>query len=316
MRPRPDYELPAERRRDLRRAIRLEWATLGFMSTIVAVIYLAMGSSQAMKAAWIEDLLSFVPAIAFLVSTRVRERSANREFPYGFHRSVSIAFLAGSVALTLFGGYILIDSLIGLARTERPSLGLSVVGGVELWSGWTMIAALTYSAIPPMVLGRMKLPLARRLHDKTLKADSDMNRADWMTAGAGIVGILGVGAGWWWADSAAGAVISLNIVNDGVQNLGRVVKDLMDQRPTTVEGETSSIVQDVHAALLALPWVAAAEVRLREEGHVFAGELFVRPGDGRLDAGRVAEAAEIARGIDWRVHDVVVTLLPADGGEG
>jgi len=83
VRPRPVYDLPRELEPLYRKAKRLEWATLFFMTTIVIVIYLAMGSSQAMKAAWIEDLLSFVPAIAFLVSGRFKDRRANEEFPYG-----------------------------------------------------------------------------------------------------------------------------------------------------------------------------------------------------------------------------------------
>lgn len=178
MRARPEYDLPAELEPVEARAKRLEWATIFLMLTIVVVIYFTMGSSQAMKAAWIEDMLSFVPPIAFLVSARWKDRPADEGFPYGYHRSVSIAFLAGAVALTIFGVFILNDSILGLVRQEHPTIGTSVVFGHQLWAGWLMIAVLAYSAIPSLVLGHMKLEPARALHDKTLKADSDMNRAD------------------------------------------------------------------------------------------------------------------------------------------
>jgi hypothetical protein len=47
-----------------------------------------------------------------------------------------------------------------------------------VWLGWLMIAALAWSAIPSVVLGRAKLPLAAELHDKVLYADAKMNRAN------------------------------------------------------------------------------------------------------------------------------------------
>ena len=305
MRTRPDFDLPEELEPVYRRAKRLEWATLFFMTTIVIVIYLAMGSSQAMKAAWIEDMLSFVPAIAFLIAGRYAHRRANEEFPYGYHSSVSIAFLAGSVALTIFGLFILIDSAIGLIRQEHVSIGGMVIFGRPIWGGWVMIAALVYSAIPPLILGHMKQKPARLLHDKTLMADSDMNRADWLTAGAGIAGILGIGVGWWWADSVAAGIISLDILHDGLKNLKQCVADLVDQQPREVDGERSDVPERVLEALRALPWVVDADLRMREEGHVFAGEVFVTVTDTDDMPAKLQEARQTAHDVDWRVRDLV-----------
>lgn len=308
MRPRRDFDLPAELEPVLRKAKRLEWATLFFMTTIVVVIYLAMGSSQAMKAAWIEDILSFVPAIAFLVSARFVHRPANEEFPYGYHSAVSIAFLAGSVALTIFGLFIFIDSALGLIRQEHVSIGGMVVFGRPVWGGWVMIAALVYSAIPPLILGHMKQEPARQLHDKTLMADSDMNRADWLTAGAGVAGILGIGIGWWWADAVAAGIISLDIIHDGFKNLKRVVSDLMDQEPTEVDGELSDVPDRVLQALRGLPWIVDVDLRLREEGHIFAGEVFLTAADLDDVAARLEEARRVAHDVDWRVRDLVFEI--------
>ena len=308
MRARQDFDIPAELEPVHARAKKLEWATIFFLTTIVVVMYLGMGGSQAMKAAWIEDLLSFVPAIAFLVSARYKDRRANDEFPYGYHRAVSIAFLAGSVALTGFGIFILIDSLTGLARREHVSIGTMVVFGHQLWAGWVMIAALFYSAIPPFILGRMKQKPAEALHDKTLMADSDMNRADWLTAGAGIAGILGIGMGWWWADSVAAGIISLDVVHDGVKNLKRVVSDLMDQQPMEVDGTRSDVPDRVRDALLDLPWVTKCDLRMREEGHVFAGEVFLEVTDVDELPAKLEEARHTSHAVDWRVRDLVFEI--------
>jgi cation diffusion facilitator family transporter len=315
---RATFELPAELREVLARARRLEWATLGLMASVVAAVYLTMGASQTMKAAWVEDLLSLVPPAAFLISNRVAGRPPSARYPYGHHRAVSIAFLTGAVALFLFGGFLLVDSVLGLVRAERPSIGTMVLLGWQVWAGWPMIAALAYGTAVPFLLGRSKLPLARRLHDKTLKADADMNRADWLTGAAGIAGILGVGLGFWWADAVAAGIISFSIVKDGFENLHRVVRDLMDRRPTTVEAEESDAPERVGAALLRLDWVEDARVRLREEGHLLMGEAFLVPADGRLDPHRIEEAARVATAVDWRIHEVVITAASHfdEGGDG
>ena len=55
--------IPEEIRGDLRRAVRLEWWTLAWQASIVVVMFLVMGSSQAMKSAWTEDLPGLVSAI-------------------------------------------------------------------------------------------------------------------------------------------------------------------------------------------------------------------------------------------------------------
>lgn len=308
MRPRDPFELPPEIERSMPRAVRLEWLTIASMSAVVAAVYLTKGSSQAMQAAWIEDMLSLVAPVAFLVSARFRHRPPDDAFPYGYHRSASIAFLAGAVALTLFGGLILFDSVRTLVRAEHPTIGTSVVLDTQIWSGWIMIGVLFLSGVPPFVLGRLKMEPARTLHDKTLKADADMNKADWMTALSGIVGILGIGVGLWWADAAAGGLISLSIAHDGVSNLRQVVADLMDRSPVTVDGEPSDTPARVRDAIAALPWVESAEVRLREEGHVFAGELFVATAATADLPARVAEARRVAHAVDGRVHDVVVEV--------
>ncbi|MBW3554484.1 MAG: cation transporter, partial [Gemmatimonadetes bacterium] len=164
MKARGRFDLPRELEPVMERAKRLEWVTIGALTAIVIAIYMTMGSSQAMKAAWVEDLLSFVTPIAFLVSARYRHGEPNDEFPYGYHRSVSIAFLAGAVALTLFGAFILFDSAMSLAMAHHPTIGTTVLFGRQFWSGWLMIAVLFLSGIPPFILGRMKMEPARQLH--------------------------------------------------------------------------------------------------------------------------------------------------------
>lgn len=56
-----DRELPPELRERLRKARRLEWLTIAYLVSAVGLLALVLGSSQAMKTAWFEDLLSLPP---------------------------------------------------------------------------------------------------------------------------------------------------------------------------------------------------------------------------------------------------------------
>lgn len=306
--PRGPLELPPDKQTIFKRAIKLEWITIAYLLSAIVGLYATLGASQAMKTAWAEDILSLIPPAAFLVASRVRHRAPNEKFPYGFHRAVTIAFLCASVALFFMGALLLFDSISALLSFEHPSIGVVQLFGHQIWLGWFMLVALFWSAAPAWVLGQIKLPLARQLHDKVLYGDARMNRADWLTATAAMLGVLGIGLGLWWADGVAAGVISLDIMHDGFRNLKAVVADLMDARPRLVDGsQADPIVARVRTEMLGMPWVKDARVRLREEGHVFAGEVFVIPASEADLTKNIEEARKVLSALDWRLHDLVIT---------
>jgi hypothetical protein len=100
-----------------------------------------------------------------------------------------------------------------------------------------------------------------------------MNKADWMTACAAMVGVVGIGLGVWWLGRAPG------------------------QRRDT---------QDVAGA----DWIQEAAVRMRDTGHVFNVEVLAVPvdhDDHPID--RAEELTKRLRDVDWKVQDVVVALV-------
>ena len=319
MNPAGHFELPPEKQREYKKALKLEWLTIAYLLSAVAAIYATLGSSQAMKTAWAEDILSLVPAISFLVASRFRNRSPNRRFAYGYHRAVTVAFLCAAVALFFMGLFLLYDALSSLAAFEHPSIGVVQLFGHQIWLGWLMLPALVWSAIPAFFLGRAKLPLARSLHDKVLYGDAVMNKADWLTAGAAMVGVIGIAFGLWWADAAAAAFISLDIIHDGYRNLKAVVADLMDERPKVVDdSQIDPLPERVRTELRGMSWVKDAQVRMREEGHVFFGEAFVVPRSDDSLTDKIKRATEQLKDLDWRLHDLVLTpvkQLPQEADE-
>ena len=301
--------LPAEQHQALVRARRLELVSLGYLVSCVVVVYLVMGSSQAMKAAWVEDLLSLIPPIAFLVAVHRARREPSVSYPYGHHRALGAGHLAAAVALLAMGSFLLYDSAMGLLSGDHPPIGSVDLLGHTIWSGWLMVAAMIYTGVGPVILGRRKLPLAERLHDKVLYADADMNKADWMTAGAAIVGVLGIGLGIWWADGAAAIVISASIVKDGWQQVTGATRDLVDGEARTFDdSQVHPVIDDILAVTRDTPWVSQAGCRVRDEGHVFHTEVFVVPhGEPRVE--QYEDLATAVRALDWRLEDVVVAAV-------
>jgi cation diffusion facilitator family transporter len=301
-------ELPDEQERANRRAIRLEWISLAYWLSAIVLLYFTLGQSQAMKAAWIEDILALFPPIAFLVASRFRHRAPNGRFPWGYHRSITVAYVVATTALMALGLFILVDSVDKLLAGTHPPIGLVEVFDEQVWLGWLMLGTLAYSGIPPLILGRMKQPLSRDLHDKVLFADARMNRADWLTAGAAAVGVVGIGLGLWWADAVAAIVISLDIIHDGQRYLRESVADLMDERPKAYdESGPHPAVERIKQELQGIDWLVEAAVRFREHGHLVSGTIWVVPTDpGGPMTDRLEGLATRLHDLDWRVHDVVV----------
>lgn len=306
MRRASNFRFPPKQKEVMQKAGRLEWITVVCLLSVITVMYLTMGNSQAMKAAWFEDLLSLVPPLAFLISNKFADRQANEDFPYGYHRAINVGLLIGSVAILVMGGYIIFDSIVSLANADHPTIGGRTVFGYHIWSGWLMIPALLWGIIPLIVLGRLKIPLASELHDKQLYVDAAMNKADWLTGVAAIIGVLGIGFGLWWLDSVAAIIIGIDVFYDGIKNTSGAFADMMDSTPSSPDRKSvDPIVREAQEYLRNLDWVVDAEVRMREEGHVFFGEGYIVPRDG-MDVNKFAEAQKDVTSLSWKLHEFVI----------
>jgi cation diffusion facilitator family transporter len=310
MRPTNALEFPEEQERQLRKSRLLEAVTILYICSSAAALYFTMGNSQAMRASFFEDVISLVPAVTFLICSYIARWPPNRNFPYGYHGAVSIGYLVASVSLIGMGSFLLIESVLKFVHGERTTIGGMHLFGHTIWAGWPMLLAIAYTAIPSAILGRMKLKLAPKIHDKILYADSEMMEADWKAELATATGVLGVGFGFWWLDPLAAALVSLDILKDGFTNLGVVTADLIQRRPRkTDRSGYETLPEDLRKHLEGLDWVEGAEVRLRESGHVFFGEAFVKPRTTENLPERIARAVEEAKEMSWRLNDVTITLV-------
>lgn len=301
--------LPATQQRALKKAVILSWVTIAYLVLDVIVLFLIKGNSQAMQAAWVQDLLALVPPVAFLVGVRVSRRRASTSHPYGFHQSVDVAHFLSAAALLGFGGFLLTQSAMALVTVERPDIGLFSLFGFDVWQGWVMVVAMAIGVIPPLILGYLKMKPAKQLHNKVLYTDSKMNKADWLASVATVIGVTGVGFGIWWADAVAAIIISLDILKDGVDNLRASLSSLTDSIPFELGTKNPHpLPAEVNRYLMDLDWVKEAGCRVREEGQVFHIEAFVIPEDpGEARVTDLIAARQGCLELDWKILDVVVS---------
>jgi divalent metal cation (Fe/Co/Zn/Cd) transporter len=310
------YTFPPEKWEARKKLRTLSWLSIGSLMLAAVVIGLTVGQSQAMKTAWVSDILTAVPPMALLISLRYELREPSERFPEGYARAISVAFLVTACVLTIIGLYLLYDSAMKLVRREHPPIGTIVLFGHQLWLGWVMIAALAFSATIGFTLGKLKTPIAEQLHSKALQAEADMNRAEWLSEGAAIAGIVLVAFGFWWGDAGAAAFISIEIVRDGWKNIRQVIGDMMDESPTKLgERKLEALPLRLRAEVRQLAWVKEAAVRLREHGHTITGEVFVVPNRDGLSAEQLLEEAERTaerlQRADWRLHGLMVVPVRA-----
>jgi len=300
------FEFPATLSRQVKKAKNIQIITIVYLLSSVVAIFFVMGNSQAMKTALADDALSLIPPAVFLLAVKYSIKTPDERFPYGYHRVVSIAFLGAALALFSMGLLLLLSAILTFVRMDYPTIGSIFIFGRQIWLGWLMIAALLWSGIFPFFLGKAKQPIASDLHDKVLYADAVMDKANSLTAAAAIVGIIGIGMGLWWADGAIAAVISLDILRDGFTNTREVFTNLMDEKPKTTDHKGyDPLTARLEKYIRSLHWVKDVRVRLRENGHVFFGDIFVVPRSEEDLLSKLEEARTEAKRINWRLHEII-----------
>ena len=117
------------------------WLSIAYTTCTVTIVYFVLGNSQAMRTAWVEDILSTIPQFAFLLAILFIRRPANRKHPYGYHRAMGVGHLVASVALIIVGGTLVVEAVSGLVSAEHPTIGIVGVAGNGPGFWWADSAA-------------------------------------------------------------------------------------------------------------------------------------------------------------------------------
>ncbi len=302
-------EFNQEQRLYLRHAKKIAWITLGYFGSVVLLMALVVGASQSMKSTWIEDMLSLLPPTVFLIGSHFCQKKPTRHFSYGFHRVITIGFFFAAMALLLMGSFLFIDGLIVLISQEHPTVGYINIKNHTIWLGWLMILVMIWGTIPSLFLGRIKLKLAKKLYDKILYTDSEMNRDDWLVGIVTLSAVIGLGFGIWWLDAVGGVLISLNVLKDGIKQTKESIVSLIDSSPKTLEGNYMHLENKIEALLGKHQDIAGIKVKLRDQGHIIFGEGFLTLKKNSIITPQQCDKllSEIHQ-LDWRLKNFVLTI--------
>jgi divalent metal cation (Fe/Co/Zn/Cd) transporter len=192
-----------QRQRMLRRAIHLEWLTLGWnlSEALIAIVAATAAASVALLGFGLDSLVESASACALL--WRLRAEQAGREPRRAESRARRI--VGGLlIALALF---VVLDASASLWRPARPlpsALGLAVT---------------SLSIVVMMWLARAKGRCADELGSRALAADAFQATACWWLSLAALAGVgLNALLGWWWADPIAALAMAGLIGREGVES--------------------------------------------------------------------------------------------------
>jgi hypothetical protein len=192
-----------------RQAAQLELSSFGCLGFLAAVLHLVLGSSVAVRMAWLQALFSSILPAVFLATVSVKGFGLPRDF-LGNHRRIREAIFRGALLMLAMSGlFLMLESFNKLAQGTHPTIGTVWICQRPVWLGWMMLLALGTNTGVQFLLDRLKRPLAAQLPG--LAVEAGIHRLGWMTSLTAEIGLTGLLWGWWWADSVAGACISLAV---------------------------------------------------------------------------------------------------------
>jgi divalent metal cation (Fe/Co/Zn/Cd) transporter len=177
----------APRKSLLRRGFVLEYLTLGW--NVIGIVVLAVAAISARSVALagfgLDSLIEIGASIVV-----VWELSGTGEA----RQRLGLRLIGGAFAV--LAAYLLVQSTLVLATGHHPRPSM-------LGIGWTAVtAAVMFS------LAAGKVRTGKALENPVLATEGRVTLIDGLLAAAVLLGlILNAGAGWWWADPAAGYVL-------------------------------------------------------------------------------------------------------------
>lgn len=198
--PVEDLGVDAPRVGLLRRGLRLEYATLGWNVVEIGFLVAAAVSARSVALAGfaLDSCIEIFASMVVVWQLRgtvdaARERRAVR--------MIGVAFFVLAV-------YIVVQAAVSLALDIRPD---SSPAGIA-WLAATCVVMLALAA------GKARTGAA--LGNPVLQAEAKVTVVDGTLAAAILLGlVLNALLGWWWADIAAGAILVVYGVREGIHSL-------------------------------------------------------------------------------------------------
>jgi len=205
---RPAVAADARRARTLRRALRLEYATVGWnlVEGAVGVAAALAAGSTALLGFGLDSFVESASGGVLVWRLRAERRTTD---PESVERVERRAERLVGASLFLLAAWILYDASRALWERERPE------------TSWVGIGLTGVSLVAMIWLARAKRRAAAELGSRALEADAFQTTACfWLSvvtlAGLGLNALLG----WWWADPVAALGVATLVATEGREAWG------------------------------------------------------------------------------------------------
>lgn len=282
--PAASFPLPGavddrDERRRANRAVAVSAIGLALTGLIELLIALVSGSVALLGDA-LHNLSDVSTSALVFVGFRASRKPPSQRYPYGYERAEDLAGIG--VALVIWASALVagVESTVKLLRH-----------GATHHLGWGIAAALVGIAGNQLV-ARYKLVVGRRIQSATMIADAKHSWLDALSSAGALLGLLGVAAGWGWADGVAGLVVTAFICHVGWRVSSTIARRILD-------GVDPAVITTAEAVAAETEGVLHAHARARWTGRTLRVEVeaWVNPATTVADADRVGRrvAEAIAR---------------------
>ena len=258
--------------------IRALWISLAVLAAtaLLQAAVVAVSGSVALLGDTLHNAADALTAVPLGVAFLVGRRPPNRRYTYGYGRAED---LAGVVIVLVIAASSALAAYAAVTRLAHPRPVSNLIA--------VAIAALAGFTGNELV-ARYRIRVGRKIGSAALVADGLHARTDGFTSLAVLLGVVGVAAGWKWADPVVGLLITVAILAVLRQAAREIYRRLMDAVDPV-------LVDQVERTLRATPGVLdVGQVRLRWIGHQLRAEceVTVNAGASAIQAHRAAVDAE------------------------
>jgi cation diffusion facilitator family transporter len=281
---------------------RAAWISLILMMLTAGaqVVIVAISGSIALLADTVHNLGHLATTIPLIIAFRIGSRIASKRYPYGYRRIEDLVGVFIGLVILISIAYIIYEAIDAVVN-PRPLTNL-----------WWVFAAGVVGFIGNEIVAIYRIRAGRRIGSAALIAEGQHARADGLTSVAVVIGVLGVWAGFQWADAAIGFVIALMILGILIASMKPVFRRLLD-------GVEDGVIDKLTNAAASVEGVEGVDrVRARWTGHRMEGDVAIRVSE-ELDVVRAHEVADRVEHEMMHVipnmDAVIVHLHPVNAGD-
>jgi cation diffusion facilitator family transporter len=196
-------------------------------------------------------------AFAFL-AVRASQKPPDREHPYGHGRTENLAAFAEGLLLMVTAAGILYAAVTRLASGSSPVRATGYAIGLV---AATLVIEIGRAGVLRAV--------GRAARSQALEAEGHNRVADVLSSAGVLVGLVGVSAGYAWADAAAAVGVAIVVAYAAARLVWRAGDILIDRAPAGAEDDLRRTIGDVEGVR------SVRRVRVRRSGPRLLGDATV-----------------------------------------